>query len=353
MMVSAFTKAALLALATLAGAGAASEAQPVQSYDGYQSWLVACDNTLTCIAKGFDDGSGGAQMQIERQAGASGQPTASISSSTPFKLSDVWIDGAPAGLTGPAWDYSTSPDGSWITSSDLSAIRALIQKLRSATRVTLGGEEAIPLAGFSAAMLRLDDRQGRIGGVTALLKPGARPALTVPAAPPLPYIANHPIRAQLGPGEEMKLIVLVRANQRAVFAKEECENDTPQKPEAYALDQSQALVLVPCIMGAYQGSSLAFIAERGSGRAKQLIAPMPYRGNDPDRADADYFTEGSFDPETGTLSMAAKGRGLADCGVSASWIWDGQSFRMSALSLQQACGGAEPGDWPTLFRSRQ
>jgi hypothetical protein len=65
------------------------------------------------------------------------------------------------------------------------------------------------------------------------------------------------------------------------------------------------------------------------------------------------FTEADFEPSTGTLSLAAKGRGLADCGMSASWIWNGNTFDLSALSLQQACGGVAAGDWPTLFRSSQ
>ncbi|WP_170842055.1 DUF1176 domain-containing protein [Sphingomonas gellani] len=346
------TSAVLLAFGMTAGLSGSLSVEPIQSYDSYQSWFVACDNTLTCVAKGFDDGSGGAEIRIERHAGADGELVASISSNERFTPSDIRIDGKPAGLGGAAWEYTSSSDGSSITSSDFTAIRALIRKLRNATHVTMGSEEAIPLAGFSAAMLRLEDRQGRIDGVTALLKSGSRPASSVPAAPPLPHIPSHPINARFRPGEETKLIALVRADQKALFAKEECQ-DTQQTPEAFALDQAQALVLVPCIMGAYQGSSLAFIARRGSGRAQRLIAPMPYLGNDRDRANADYFTEGSFDPATGTLSMAAKGRGLADCGVAASWIWNGKAFNLSAMSLQQTCGGSEPGDWPVLFRSTQ
>ena len=351
-MVSELTRAVVLALSATAGSAASLRTEPIQSHDSYQSWLVACDNALSCVAKGFGDTSGGAEIRIERDAGASGVLVASISSTTEFAPSDIRIDGAPAGLTGAAWDHTSSQDGSSVTSNDFAAVRGLVQKLRNATMVTMGAEATIPLAGFSAAMLRLDDRQGRSGGVTALLKPGSQPASDVPAAPVLPHIASRPVQARLKPGEEARLIALVRADQRGLFAKEECQH-TPQQPEAHALDQAQALVLIPCSMGAYQGSSLAFIAQRGSGRARRLIAPTPYLGNDPDRADADYFTEGSFDPASGTLSMAEKGRVLADCGMSASWIWDGKAFLLSEMSLQQACGGIEPGDWPTLFRSKQ
>jgi len=351
LMVSKRTKASVLALLVNAGSAASQHAEPIQSYDSYQSWFVVCDNTLSCVAKGFDDTSGGAEIRIEREAGASGALVASISSVASFVPHDIKIDGAPAGLHGAEWKYTSSQGGSSLTTNDFATVRTLVQQLRNASKVTMG-EATVPLNGFSAAVLRLDDRQGRIGGETALLKTGLKAASDVPAAPLLPHIPSHPIPERLTPGEEEQLIALVRADQKAVFVKEEC-GDTPQQPEAYALDEAQALVLIPCIMGAYQGSSLAFIAQRGSGQAQRLIAPTPYLGNDPDRANAAYVTEGSFDAERGMLSMAAKGRGLADCGMLASWIWDGGAFRLSEMSLQQSCGGIEPGDWPALFRSRQ
>jgi len=45
---------AIFASALLLAAGpvsSAAEPAPTQSYDGYKSWLVACDNTLSCVAK--------------------------------------------------------------------------------------------------------------------------------------------------------------------------------------------------------------------------------------------------------------------------------------------------------------
>jgi hypothetical protein len=201
-------------------------------------------------------------------------------------------------------------------------------------------------------VLRLDARQGRVGGVTALMKTGPASAASVPAPPPLPKIAHHPITATLKVGEESRLIAMVRGNQRALFAKEDCDaKPIAMEAEAHALDAHRALVLIPCIMGAYQGSSLAFIAARSGNSAQRLIAPTPYLGKDADDSGVDYFTESSFLPKTGELSMAAKGRGIADCGISASWIWNGEEFRLSEMTLQKSCGGIEPGDWPTLFRS--
>ena len=355
------TAALLSAGLLIAGTGAAAETgpaaapQPVQSYNTYKSWFVACDNALACVARGVTDA--GADITIERQGGPTGTLVAFIRADHAFSLADIRIDGQPARLSGPAWQISVSDDETAATSSDLVAIRSLVQRLRNASKVSLGDSTEVPLNGFAAAMLRLDERQGRLGGVTALFRPGPAPASQVPARPPIPKIPNHPISASLRKGEEARLIAGVRADQRAVFDSpsaegKECEKDpTAMEPEAYALDDGQALVLIPCMMGAYQGTSLAFIAPRGGGHARRLIAPTPYLGSDPGHPDGGYFTEGSFDPGTGTLSVHAKGRGLGDCGMSASWIWDGKAFRLSEMSLQQACGGVAPGDWPTLFRS--
>ncbi|WP_260599187.1 DUF1176 domain-containing protein [Sphingomonas endolithica] len=341
----------LLSIAAFMSLSAASPSPIIQSYDDYQSWLVACDNTLTCVARGFDDSNPGAEIEIGRAAGPSGAITASISALQRFTLADIRVDGTPANLRGPKWQVIATDDQTSATTNDLATVRALVQQLRNASAVTLGGGDAqVPLAGFAAAMLRLDDRQGRSGGVTAVLKPGTLPASRVPAPPPLPKIPHHPISARLAPGEEGRLIAAVRASQKALLAKEEC-GETPEQPEAHALDGRQALVLLPCVMGAYQGSSLAFIASRTNNRAQRLVAPTPYLGQDPDRSRADFFTNAGFDADTGTLSMGAKGRGLADCGFSADWIWDGTSFRLSEMTLQRSCGGLEPGDWPVLYRS--
>ena len=64
------------------------------------------------------------------------------------------------------------------------------------------------------------------------------------------------------------------------------------------------------------------------------------------------WTEGRYNPDTGVFSMSAKGRGFADCGFSASWIWSAGVFRLSSMNAQPLYGGAQPGDWPALYRTR-
>lgn len=331
---------------------AASPPAPVQSYDEYKSWLVACDNTLSCVAKGFGEGELRAEMKIEREAGPAGKLTATIVAENSFALGDVRADGKAVVLDAKLWKR-TADEGTTLSTESLPAIRALVAQLRNASVLNLGAA-SVPLDGFTAAALRLDERQGRIGGETALLRVGGTPASAVPAAPPLPRVANRPVKARLAAGEAGRLITAVRKDQRALFAKEDCEAQPgSMEASANALDDARAIVLIPCIMGAYQGSSLAFIAPRKGGGSQQLTLPTPYGGNKPSTEDVAYFTESEFDPETGALFTAAKGRGIADCGHSASWIWNGSRFQLAEFSYQGACGGMYPGDWPTLFRSER
>jgi hypothetical protein len=174
-------KTAILLILT---AAAPAEQKPVQSYDTYKSWLVACDNTLACVAKGFSGDVAGAEIRIERDAGPAGTLAVSISANEKFGWNDVRLDGAPLALPRSAWRLDSADGETSLVATDLAASQALVRRLANGAKVTLGAAGEIPLDGFAAAMLRLDERQGRIGGVTALLKLGPAPASQVPAALP-------------------------------------------------------------------------------------------------------------------------------------------------------------------------
>jgi hypothetical protein len=64
------------------------------------------------------------------------------------------------------------------------------------------------------------------------------------------------------------------------------------------------------------------------------------------------YVSGEWDAKTATFSESSKGRGLADCGTSSGWTFDGAAFQLSSYSAQIRCGGGPPGDWPTLYRTR-
>ena len=111
-----------------------------------------------------------------------------------------------------------------------------------------------------------------------------------------------------------------------------------------------AIVLLGCGRFAYQTSVLAFVVPRGRPElARPLTLVTPGQSADPETSGE--YTGGSYDPDSRVFGVFEKGRGMADCGESAEWTWDGKAFHLSALARQQRCGGG-PGDWPVLFRSR-
>lgn len=209
----------------------ALSAQPVQSYDTYKSRFVACDNTLSCMAKGFADGTKRAELRIERAAGPDGALSMTLAAEKKFGLGDVKIDGKPAGLSAQDWKPVDGEGGPAFSSDRLVAIQAFVARLRNGTKLVVSEGADVPLDGFAAAMVRFDERQGRLEGVTALVKPGTAPASRVPPAPAQPTIRNRPVTATLASGEAERLIDTVRTGQRATLEKEDCEaNVTAMKP---------------------------------------------------------------------------------------------------------------------------
>ena len=338
----------------LALAVGTAKADPIQSYDTYKSWLVACDNTLTCVAKGFDgDNNVRAEVTIARAAGADGELSLRLASEAAFTIDQVAVDGKAVTFLGNDWKSEPGDVGSTFSSNQLSAVRSLLSQIKDGSELSLGSGGEIPLGGLAAALLRMDERQGRLGGTTALIRRGRLPASLVPDAPSAPTIPDRPLNALLNPGEAEQLASMVRSKQASLLTEEGCQEDRLAiEPEVYGLSDAQALVTFACVMGAYQGSSIGFLVSRIDGSIERLKLPVPYQTNESERASGDFLTESFFDPETGRLSVSARGRGLADCGMSATWSWNGDEFTLSELALQQSCGGTEPGDWPTLFWSK-
>lgn len=324
------------------------------SYDTYKSWLVACDNGLTCEAKGFaSGGEARADLRFIRAAGPNGSLEARLYIKTNASIDpdELRVDGAPLRLDASAWNVNTDLANNLATLSvtQPAAVAAFVSRLRNGTKLQVGSDASayVPLDGMVAALLRIDDRQGRIGGVTALIRKGPAPASQVPLAPSLPLVPTRKITSRLSGQEEQNLI----ARTKRVRDASSCEENasTHLEEAAYALDARKALVFLPCIQGAYQGSSNVFVAPRTGGGA-----PEPVKLNDAAEGTSDALLfEPNFDPATGTLSTFGKGRGLADCGFRTEWIWDGHAFQMSSAARQETCGGVAPGDWPTLYRSRK
>lgn len=335
--------------------GCARAAAP--SYATHGAWSVACDNTLSCDARGFDeDSNSGAEVVFTRAAGPAARTTVTIYAPAPFARTAVRVDDRMLVLPDAAW--VPAGDGASLTTDRPAAVAAFIDALRHGAALHVGTDAGpVPLDGMVAALSGIDDRQGRAGGRTALVQRGPRRASAVPAAPAPPVLPAAPT-VTLSRVAQHRLMARARRMQARFIRAQHCAPPGDRmrrflKNGVYGLDDRNALVIIGCEMGPYQGSSLLFVASRapdGPVQPARLLVPVLDPGDSGDQGPV--LTNPDLDPATGTLGTVQMGRALDDCGMQAAWRWDHTHFVLARMTLQRACGGSAPrGDWPVLYRS--
>ncbi|MDE7548327.1 DUF1176 domain-containing protein [Acetobacter fabarum] len=349
--------------------GAAQAATP--SYDVYGSWLVACDNILTCEAKGFVQGdddvtstmpdnrsiNGSVDLRFIRDAGPDGVIEARLIAGFPFGLADLRVDGRPLLLDRSAWTLNTRDGITILSGKQAEVVAAFVAQLRDGETLQVR-DGIVPLNGFSAAMLHMDDRQGRVGGVTALIRAGTKSASGVPPAPLLPPAPSAHRSIVLARRERDRLMAWTERTQAKLIKKQSCDSpdkgtDNLLETGVYELDKNNALILFGCSMAAYQGASLVFVVPRtGTGQPEPASLPSPVLIKGDTGGEGSIVTSPDFDMATGTLTDFYKGMGLAYCGASHEWRWDGHHFVLTGMTFQLGCGGSMSGDWPVLYRSK-
>lgn len=334
--------------------GPAWGAEP--SYDTFGAWSVVCDNGLACDARGFaDDGGEAPELTFHRDAGPEAQATVTIYAPLSFDRKAVGVDGH--GLELFATEWVSGGEGSSLTAHQPAAVSAFVDRIRHAAFLDIG-RNVVPLKGVVAALSRMDARQGRTNGQTALIRRGMRPASVVPARPWLPYIPVYHRHIVFDPGEQDRLMAVAWKGQAHFIRSGACDPPTDNmrkflKNGVYGLDQGTALVMIGCQMGPYQGNSVLFVVSRGRpGVPEPVRLPMPRLHRGDTGVYGPVLTCPDFDTATSTLTTVAAGRARNDCGMGAQWRWDGTHFVLTGMTLQEACGGSAPlGNWPTVYRS--
>ena len=176
-----------------AAAGLRSEART------FRDWKAVCDNGNACFAFG-PASAGVGWVRVAIDAGPDARPgvmagywTGDQDGSGPMTLV---IDGVRF-TTQPVPD-ADAPHGRVRDEDALRVITAMAQgrtmSLSTSTRETAEAAESvsISLSGAAAALLWIDERQGRLDSTTALIRRGVRPAASVPAPPPLPRFTPAP-----------------------------------------------------------------------------------------------------------------------------------------------------------------
>ncbi|UNK42937.1 DUF1176 domain-containing protein [Luteimonas sp. S4-F44] len=340
---------------TTAGA-ARSAVAPL--YRQLHDFTVACDNGLACEAIGVNDGAFGLVLRLSRAPGGDGAQRLQLGTAdgTPEPAS-LRLDGvAVPELAVLPW--RRDDDRAALTLDVPADISAFIARVGNGARLSAGSGEdapALSLSGLRAALLLIDEHQQRLDTPSAWARPGERDSAAVPGAPALPRVHAAPPPPALSLQDATRLTVAVRMQAADALREADCASpgegvDMRSQDAAYPLDAEHALVFVACLSGAYQTSSLAFRAVRDGSGAARIVPPGP-PGLDGTSSGFALLTNADYAPDTATLSHFAKGRGLADCGEAAQWRYDGQAFQLAHYAELRRCGGAAPGDFPTLWRT--
>lgn len=309
----------------------------------FREWTAVCDNINNCAAYGPAAENSGFVM-VKLDAGPDARPRVHAGSwSLPSDATRIllYIDGRNYAGKMEALE-SEDPVLSINNASD-----QLLGALANARAMTLsaGGETAaVSLTGAAAAFLWIDERQGRIGTTTALIRKGDHPASSVPAAPAPPRVKAAAPVAQTNLPKDM-------ARQVAALAKvRECADinqGSASINEGWSVNRLGADTLlwsVPCGAGAYNFShAYAVSANDGSG-ARTIAFPTSH-------ASQDDLVNSNFNPDTNAISAFGKGRGLGDCGQMAEWSWTGREFALTQEDAMGDCLGVHWEFWPSTWRT--
>lgn len=308
-----------LALALMSGAASAG-------HFTFKDWEVACDNTRRCEAVGYqaEEAPAPVALLLARAAGTSAPVTARLS---PYLDDDsaigpLTVQVGQTTVRGLRADVELKPE----------QVAKLLPLLLGADAATVSDSKhtwTLSLAGMKAALLKLDDVQGRVGTATALTMRGARPAASVLAPLPPPEVRQLPAVAARK-GDEQLLPLIVKTLKHGGCDSPVDLVGGERYNELHRLSATQVLLVLECGRGAYQSSFELWTASD-----RPPYAAQPVKLPDPTGANDGYLLNPSF--EDGQLSSYAKGRGLGDCNSQATWSWTARGFQLMEAASGRLC----------------
>ncbi|MFD2264119.1 DUF1176 domain-containing protein [Lacibacterium aquatile] len=334
----------MLRFAVLALALMPLAAEPQQARS-FKDWSVLCAEAGHCTVFGFgpDTADTSAYVRIERGIGADAKPQAWIvlnEASDKDRQVSLTLDGTPSPAL-PGTPQRLPKDERRIRLSFNDTLIAALRKGSLIEAQIAGADKApISLAGAVAALIWMDDYQGRVGTPAALI---AKTGKNTPFREPIPKLLRKP--APVTPLAEQPPVP--PALMQAVSDECSLENPAEQaQPEAVRLTDTKILWSAVCNIAAYNIDSIFFIEEAGSLKPAVFASP---KLDAPGTEETNSLTLAEVEPQGRTVSSFARGRGFGDCGVSGDWIWDGVEFRLTAYHFMPECKGVQFEDWPDLL----
>lgn len=304
----------------------------------HKDWQVVCDNTLTCRAAGYsteEDATG--SVLITRKAGPQIPVTVQVvladmdgsEPPSPAKLT-LWIDGKSLGALTPG-DNDT-----WRLTDEQAA--QMIAAVKGSGKVVFkGGAKPFVLSGdgASAALLKVDDVQGRVGTPGALSKKGSKPETSVTAAIPAPVIQTAPVSKEGARALSAAEVKALKPRLLAAIGKDD-DCDRLANPQEEMVEGDNAITLTP--LDAKHGlvSALCWRAAYNEGYGYWVVDTAL-------KEKPQFVTSSGTDYSDGAITLAQRGRGIGDCWASTEWVWDGEAFRRSSEGTTGLCRGIRAG----------
>ena len=314
----------------------------------FRDWYAVCDNANSCYAFGHGIEATG-WVRVSIPAGPQGQPSVIFGL---FPEDGSIGGGASVEVDGVAFAAVLKPDNQEdfpVATVAADRARALVAAMTQGQAMTISAgsqDMAISLSGAAASMLWIDERQGRLGTTTALMRQGNRPASSVPQAPAPPVVTPAAAIAQgrYGDQEGQTLPAAVEALPDVV----ECRAETGFNPDLQAaivsarLDTDTVLWAVPCGAGAYNYSNAYFTTRPDGTNPRRVTFPSTGQPQD-------LLVNAGYDPITRIIDAFNKGRGIGDCGTASSWTWTDRGFVLKTSTGMSECNGVPFDYWPTFW----
>jgi len=323
-----------------------------------QEWTTGCDNLRSCHALSAPSGQYGVEyrsltLHIMRRAGPDGPLEIRLDQrGEPAELSGLRLDGQPLepqlldALVLLPEKKGGQTEVTRYEIADPARARQWLERLRNGEELRLmGNDEAwVSLRGLSAALLLMDSVQGRVDGVTALWRPGQRPASEVPARPLPAQLRAYPRAPELTAQERER--ISAAALKLASPGTPNDDEDYVAEPqvEVYPLTAQRALTVVLSDCAAYNCDYLISSWSRGNPPRMEELRRQTLPMNNADGSGGAHY-----DPKTGVLTTYYLARGIGDCGETGRWLFDGETFQLSDYRMMPTCNGLSSADWPRLW----
>ena len=313
-----------------------TNAAPQSVAFSHKDWELACDNTRTCRAVGYQrdaDNEKPLALLLERPAGVATVTTARLmlgnygqTQPTPADLT-VRVNGRSLGVVTIAKNTGIGE----LNALQTAAVLVALPKIADVQFVSGQHRWQLSDDGAAAVLLKMDEAQGRLGTATALVKKGNASDSGVLPPLPVPWVqsggidTSKPIDALLAAAIKPLLTTGNSDCSELKDARSQAQTPPPELLQVWRLNATQLLVSALCWRAAYN-----------AGHGYWLV-------NDKPPYQQHLITDSGSHYSHGVISASHKGRGLGDCWGHDEWVWNGVGFVHSSASTTGMCKLVAPG----------